>query len=103
MEDIEVFDLIAFGGSCVDFTYVVESGEGENSKSPIKDEIVSGGGQAATSAVVVSLLGEISLCGNLGWDEGGMLLLRNFVDLMLIADGRKTKPISNSQSFSNCR
>lgn len=79
MEDIEVFDLIAFGRSCVDFTYVVESGEGENSKSPIKDEIVSGGGQAATSAVVVSLLGgKSAYVGNLGWDEGGMLLLKEF-------------------------
>ena len=79
MENIEIFDLIAFGRSCVDFTYVVESGNEQSNKVPIVDQIISGGGQAATSAVIVSLLGgKSAYVGNLGWDEGGMLLLKEF-------------------------
>ena len=79
MENIEIFDLIAFGRSCVDFTYVVESGKEQSNKAPIVNQIISGGGQAATSAVIVSLLGgKSAYVGNLGWDEGGMLLLKEF-------------------------
>ena len=79
MADTEIYDLIAFGRSCVDFTYLVEPGQEQSSKAPIMKEIVSGGGQAATSAVIVSLLGGNSAyVGNLGWDDGGMLLLKEF-------------------------
>ena len=79
MENTVVFDLIAFGRSCVDFTYVVEMRQDKSSKNPILNEEISGGGQAATSAVIVSLLGGSSAyVGNLGWDEGGMLLLKEF-------------------------
>ncbi len=78
MEEI-LFDLVAFGRSCVDYTYVVEMRQDKSSKNPILNEDVSGGGQAATSAVIVSLLGGNSAyVGNLGWDEGGMLLLKEF-------------------------
>ncbi len=79
MEDNKIFDLIVFGKSCVDFTYIVKSEHKKSGKVPIINEIVSGGGQAATSAVIVSLLGGNSAyVGNLGWDDGGMLLLKEF-------------------------
>lgn len=79
MEENLYFDLVAFGKSSVDFTYVVESDFSKNGKAPIFEENISGGGQAATSAVITSLLGGRSAyVGNIGWDELGLRLLKEF-------------------------
>lgn len=79
MEENVFFDLVAFGKSSVDYTYLVDNYEQNNTKVPIYEEYVSGGGQAATTAVIVSLLGGRSAyVGNIGWDERGMLLLKEF-------------------------
>lgn len=79
MKESLYFDLVAFGKSSVDFTYVVESSNQKNGKAPIFEENISGGGQAANTAIATSLLGGRSAyVGNIGWDELGLLLLKEF-------------------------
>lgn len=82
------FDLVAMGRACVDEYFVVEEEGNKNIKVPIVQRKVCGGGQAATSAITVSLLGgQAAYIGNLGNDEFGDLLLREFFDFKVNVDG----------------
>ena len=71
--------MISFGRACIDEYYLVSGSSLESKKSPILDHHVAGGGQAATSAVVVSILGgKSAYVGNLGLDSFGMEILKEF-------------------------
>jgi len=75
------YDLVAMGRCCLDETCLISSGSLENRKNPILERRISGGGQAATSAVTVSLLGgKAAFIGNLGRDSPGEMILKEFHD-----------------------
>lgn len=69
------------GRACVDHTLVLPANLQKNRKFPILKQWVSGGGQAATAAVVMALLGGRSqYVGVLGQDEDGDFLLQEFAN-----------------------
>lgn len=93
----KLYDLVSCGRACVDDSFLVPSVTGERGKTPILKSYVSGGGQAATCAVVVAQMGgKSAFVGNLGRDSYGELIrdeLESFgVDTSLVdyPEGYKT-------------
>jgi sulfofructose kinase len=92
-------DLIALGRACIDETLLIPDTFQENNKFPILDQRVSGGGQAATSALIVSLLGgKSAYAGVLGTDPRGEQIYKEFEEF-----GVDTRWIVRDSSYKTPR
>ena len=91
------FDVLVIGRSCVDHIAVVDAYPSENSKAPIQQRLVEGGGQGGTAAACITRLGgRVCYVGRLGDDPAGQICLdrlRAFgvnTDRVLIHTGGRT-------------
>ncbi len=74
-------DVFVIGRACADYISVVERFPVEDSKVPLEERLVEGGGQGATSACCISRLGgKVCYCGSVGDDDEGRFCLRRLED-----------------------
>ena len=86
-EPLFYYDLIAMGRACVDEYFLVSRPGHNNLKIPILDRKICGGGQAATSAIIISQLGgKAAYVGNLGQDSYGELIFRELTEFGVNTD-----------------
>jgi sugar/nucleoside kinase (ribokinase family) len=70
------FDVLVIGRSCVDHIAVVDAFPRENTKVPIVQRLVEGGGQGGTAAACIARLGgRVCYVGRVGDDDAGRVCL----------------------------
>lgn len=75
------FDVFVIGRACADYISVVERFPLEDSKVPLEERLVEGGGQGATSACCISRLGgKVCYHGSVGDDDEGRFCIERLED-----------------------
>lgn len=73
--------VLVIGRSCIDVISVIERFPEEDTKVPIYERTVEGGGQGATAACCIARLGgEVAYWGKIGDDEAGNFCLKRLRD-----------------------
>jgi sulfofructose kinase len=90
MNDI---DVLVIGRTCVDHLCVVERYPEEDAKVQLAERLVEGGGQGATAACCVALLGgNVAYVGAVGDDEEGNFCLKRLRDFGVDTSHMKVVP-----------
>lgn len=80
-------DVLVIGRNCVDYIAVVEDFPAENTKVPLKNRMMEGGGQGGTSSCCISQLGgKVACVGTLGADDEGRFCLKRLKDYNVITN-----------------
>ncbi|GAB6062676.1 carbohydrate kinase family protein [Deferrisoma palaeochoriense] len=93
------FDVLCIGRACVDEILKVDAYPAEDTKIPLRDRLVEGGGQASTAACLAAHLGgRVAFLGVLGDDEPGRFARERMaafrVDLSPCPPPRGTTPVA---------
>ena len=93
----ELFDAVGIGRNCVDYLALVPSLPAPDTKVPMRDFRMVGGGQATTAMAALSRLGlKTAYVGVVGDDPGGKLVLSGLeefgvdVSSVVVEDGGET-------------
>ncbi|MFH1037911.1 MAG: PfkB family carbohydrate kinase [PVC group bacterium] len=82
------FDVVGIGRNCIDYLALVSSLPPPDSKVPMKEYRVVGGGQATTALAALSRLGlKTAYVGVVGDDDGGRLVLEGLREMGVDVSG----------------